>query len=96
MKRQFTVICLLVGVSAAMVSGCKHERDEICSLTWEEHGLGPADRVYAGEGDYYLADLDGDGWIIKPEFDAFCTVTKDKSEQELLDMRAMRDNFNVY
>ena len=95
MKRQFIVMCLLVGASTTMVTGCKNERDDICSMTWEEYGLGPADRVYAGQKNYYLADLDGDGWIIKPEFDFFCNVTKNKTEQQLLGMKALRESMIV-
>ncbi len=83
------LLALSVAIVAVTTTSCKDERDEICALTWEEHGLGPADSVYAGQNGYDVADLDGNGFIIKPEFDYYCNITAGKTDAQLIDMFEM-------
>ncbi|HHL42180.1 MAG TPA: hypothetical protein ENJ42_01055 [Hellea balneolensis] len=86
------VIGLGIFAMLGVASGCKEERDNICEFTWAQHGYGPADRVPVSSGNgYYLADLDGDGFIIEPEFNYYCTVTQGKSEAELLQLKALAE-----
>ncbi|MCF6275111.1 MAG: hypothetical protein L3J05_05045 [Robiginitomaculum sp.] len=91
MQIKHFVISVGVIAVAITVSGCKDERDEICALTWEEHGLAPDGRIFAGQNGYGVADLDRDGWIIKPEFDNFCNVTVGMSAEQLLDLKELYD-----
>lgn len=75
-----------------VTSGCKNERDAICAYTWAQHGYGPADYVPVASGNgYYLADLDGGGFIIEPEFNYYCNVTAGKSEAELQQLKALAE-----
>ncbi len=89
MKIKHVVIGIGVLSVAFVASGCKDERDEICALSWAEHGLEPGGRIYAGQNGYDVADMDGDGWIIKPEFDNYCTVTTGLSNEQLIELNVL-------
>ncbi|MCF6221265.1 MAG: hypothetical protein L3J65_09150 [Robiginitomaculum sp.] len=91
MKLKYFVIGVGLISVAMSISGCKDERDAICALTWEQ-AAGPGNtRVYAGQGDYYLADMDGDGWIIEPEFNNYCQMTEGLSNEQLLLLKPLAE-----